>query len=289
MKTLVKNKSTKRDKTPEILVEMLKENTGISMCDSGGKDGRHYQRNAKKALKDFEKEPLITGEFQEYSGKVNVSASKSLFHFLKENLQYNEKLTKDFLAYAEMPQNEGDHWLSLMESWPKDLEKNGYEIAGLYGEGKPFTTNSYNGESTLSQVIQYVYFEIDGDSFVVLQTHNGADVRGGYSTPKVFNVNEGLLIDSGIHVTCSKDNNHVWVSDDCGYHNHFEGQWTRPEINGKSSLLPNMGKFIENLPMPEPKRHLEDYSIEELNYMDGKAYCPLCFMAEKEKNELTID
>jgi hypothetical protein len=50
-----------------------------------------------------------------------------------------------------------------------------------------------------------------------------------------------------------------------------------------------MGKFIENIPMPEPKRHLEDYSIEELNFNEGKAFCPLCWMAEKEKNELIID
>ena len=27
--------------------KMLTENTGVAMCDSGGEDGRHWQRNQK--------------------------------------------------------------------------------------------------------------------------------------------------------------------------------------------------------------------------------------------------
>ena len=40
-------------KLEKIIYKMLTENTGIHMCDSGGDDGRGWQRNQKKSLKDF--------------------------------------------------------------------------------------------------------------------------------------------------------------------------------------------------------------------------------------------
>ena len=43
-------------KTENIIYKMLVENTGVHMCDSGGEDGRHWQRNQKKKLKDFKNE-----------------------------------------------------------------------------------------------------------------------------------------------------------------------------------------------------------------------------------------
>ena len=45
-----------------IIYEMLTENTGIHMCDSGGKDGRNWQINQKKTLKDFQNDDYIPYE-----------------------------------------------------------------------------------------------------------------------------------------------------------------------------------------------------------------------------------
>jgi hypothetical protein len=71
------------------------------------------------------------------------------------------------------------------------------DIGGIYGEGSPMTVNTYNGEDLLSQTLQYHYFTIGEtdrggrgsyEQYVVLQVHGGADVRGGYTRPRVFSV-----------------------------------------------------------------------------------------------------
>ena len=44
------------NQTKQIIYEMLTEPTGTHMLDSGGDDDRHWQRNQKMSLEDFEKE-----------------------------------------------------------------------------------------------------------------------------------------------------------------------------------------------------------------------------------------
>jgi hypothetical protein len=47
--------------------------------------------------------------------------------------------------------------------------------------------NSYNCDSCLSQVIQFVYAgDFYEDNIIALSIHNGADVRGGYTDYKIF-------------------------------------------------------------------------------------------------------
>jgi hypothetical protein len=75
-------------------------------------------------------------------------------------------------------------------------EKNGftttspYELGGLYGEGKPLTVNTGNEENLFDQTLLFACFAIEHESWVALQVHGGADVRGGYSDPKVFSLGD---------------------------------------------------------------------------------------------------
>ena len=39
----------------QTIYNMLTENTGTHMLDSGGGSGRHWQRNQKKSIEDFKK------------------------------------------------------------------------------------------------------------------------------------------------------------------------------------------------------------------------------------------
>jgi hypothetical protein len=48
------------------------------------------------------------------------------------------------------------------------------------------TYNSYNWETFLDTVVQWVEFEYDNTNYVLLQVHGGADVRGGYTRARVF-------------------------------------------------------------------------------------------------------
>ena len=42
----------------QTIYNMLTENTGTHMLDSGGGSGRHWQRNQKKSIEDFRKSYL---------------------------------------------------------------------------------------------------------------------------------------------------------------------------------------------------------------------------------------
>ena len=65
--------------TRDVVAGMLSENTGISILDSGGDSGRHWQRNTGLTVSDWESMPSVT--IDEY-GDVSVNA----FHYMVSNL-----------------------------------------------------------------------------------------------------------------------------------------------------------------------------------------------------------
>jgi hypothetical protein len=46
-------------KIENLVYKMLTTSTGIALMDSGGDDGRAWQRNIKRTLKDFENDPEV--------------------------------------------------------------------------------------------------------------------------------------------------------------------------------------------------------------------------------------
>jgi hypothetical protein len=56
------------------------------------------------------------------------------------------------------------------------------------------TFNTYNWDSDLSQVLQGSWIDIGGQQYLLLQIHNGCDVRGGYTDAKLFvPVDDGII------------------------------------------------------------------------------------------------
>lgn len=204
---------------------MIKENTGISAGDSGGENGRMWQKNAGKSQADFENAPAVTydANFHEYTlkkdGKFIRRANteneimeylqkyqpQSIDHALKHEgytIEFEQATSDDITfsvsLYHYMPtvlelDDMCDEYNSLpCEAWDSDiygvsskqakwLKKKGFE------EGE--TWNTYNGENVLSQVVQGTNLKIDGcgeGDYVLIQIHNGADVRGGYTDAKMF-------------------------------------------------------------------------------------------------------
>ena len=45
----------------------------------------------------------------------------------------------------------------------------------------------------LSQNIQYHIFEYEGDYYIALQIHGGCDIRGGYTEPRIFKIDDDYL------------------------------------------------------------------------------------------------
>ena len=76
--------------TKRLIVEMLKENTGVHMCDSGGSSGRAWQQNQDKLVSDFEAEDRVYIDNYYLSEKEastdNLCYTISVFHYLVEQL-----------------------------------------------------------------------------------------------------------------------------------------------------------------------------------------------------------
>tara|TARA_R100001377_G_C3134167_1_gene90370 strand:+ start:39 stop:632 length:594 start_codon:yes stop_codon:yes gene_type:complete len=177
------------NQTKEIIYRMLTEPTGKHMLDSGGAYGRHWERNQKMSLEDFENEK----EYEFFDTDTEYPyQEKSLFHHLvescvfaeRENMNFEDWIDEDKYHYSDNPQGRTNELPSVEEYM---AERFGQEAKCI---------NSYNDECDLSQTIQFVYV---GDTYdcdiIALSIHNGADVRGGYTDYKLFRIEEDCFYD----------------------------------------------------------------------------------------------
>ena len=311
----------KMDKTAEVLQEMFTENTGVALCDSGGDPqydengnyigsssgyGRNFERNQGVNLDEG---PQATVEFRTWGeNNIDIDFETSTYHFLKENLTFDEELDEFFHGqFLEEYDSDDKCWLELMQEFPTSLCDNPPEdchyydfsyVGGFYGEGDPFVVNVYNEENLLDQVIQFVYFtSADKTEFCVLQVHGGCDVRGGYTKPRVFTVDEELSIfdyKRGSIVCSGKDHHKTALllkdfqekqlplrgfsnTSDIDFDNYHEHVWSTDDgydfrhIHGNDSLKDYEVKVLSS-------KDDEDDVWEEgkLCIKDGVGYCPFC-------------
>lgn len=212
------NTATKIDPTAEALIEMFTEDTGTHMLDSGSVYGRNWQRNQERCF-IAEPEATLDTRFDKIDLTINT------FHFLNKRLEYDPECTKALHEFGESNAHKDEPWLTSMEEWVEELAANDTEIYDVIGDGEPFTINTYNHDSLLSQVIQYHYWtefrNNDYKTYIALQIHGGCDVRGGYTKPRVFHVcGEGTDIFDDAHADLACDNPNCsasWYTDDA-YH-----------------------------------------------------------------------
>jgi hypothetical protein len=166
-----------QDPTAIVLAGMLTENTGRAMMDSGDAYGRNWERNQGLTVESFIQAPKISVD--KY-GCVDID----LFHYLKERIEFMPHIQEAFDEFASLEENKDENWYTVMSDW---CEKFPSDYGGF---------NSYNHDCYLSQTIQGDFFTYnDGDTYLILQIHGGADVRGGYTAPKIFSVyNEPHII-----------------------------------------------------------------------------------------------
>lgn len=148
----------------KVIQAMLKENTGKHFLDSGGDNGRMWQRNQNKV---FKSEPRVMID------KYDVTVST--FHYLNEVLELDNVTRKvnSFITKSKL------HWV---DSVAEEMENKDFEIEKFND-----TVNTCNGENNLSQVLLFKTFKLyNDDVYVLLQIHGGADVRGGYTNTKCF-------------------------------------------------------------------------------------------------------
>jgi hypothetical protein len=339
-------------KTEEIIAGMLTEDTGRHFLDSGGANGRNFQRNQGR---DFSKEESTVLKFEVWNGRLDISMTHNLYHWLVNRLKFDkamddifhgayikkngtrkptfylgmdirERLTRGeeknyFELAAEFPQWVAEH-VSIEDSsilgnappspiFPKEPIKNhsgktrkarklenikynkalsNYkkkfakyykdvirfaehkellcDITGPYRES-PITNNTYNGEDMLSQVIQFTYFRWNGEYYVVLMVHGGADIRGGYTTPRVFTIDhddETAIFDNAQgNIYCTGKDHHPSA---LKLKEFQAAQKTLPGINVKTIDFDNCGASW----------HTDD----SCNFYDSEGYCDSVNLEDRE-------
>src|SRR5882724_3718832 len=161
-------------KTEQVVKAMLLENTGANLLDSGGAYGRRYDANKKR---NFRKEPSATIEFDtNKDGTIYPNVTKSLYHYLVNNLEYAGPMQIKFDRWVEK-QPKDTSWFELVEKFPAYLTSKKHEVENIE------VVNTYNFDCMLDQVIQSTKINIDGQDYVILMVHGGCDVRGGYTAP----------------------------------------------------------------------------------------------------------
>ena len=154
-----------------VVASMLQENTGVSMMDSGGDDGRWYQRRAGVDLTTTPKAWLDEDGY-----------TKSLFWHLVDNVEgVYEEYDDDYTAYHNELLKERP-FTSNYDSFMGWLKKKSIALVRV--------ENTYNAGTTIDSGMQVYNLRkwCNGgyDYFTAVSTHNGADARGGYSRPRIF-------------------------------------------------------------------------------------------------------
>lgn len=164
--------------TEKQIIKMLTQNTGVNMLDSGGYGGRAWQQNRK--IKNFNDLPNIEYEFifDDCKELEKIHVSLNIYHFLKEHLLITEK-SKKYQEQFEKSLSDDRSWIEEMDNF-LDLIEDELEDFSKIG-------NTYNFENHLSGTLQYIIFQ-DHDMYwyIILQIHGGADIRGGYTDPYIF-------------------------------------------------------------------------------------------------------
>lgn len=200
----------------EVIKAQLTENTGTHFLDSGFDNGRHWQQNE-------ESPPWEDPEWDVGNGYV----THNLYHFMDRSFARDRTcvaLESALYAFGHTDDRKRDAWLTCMEgfaesilsgelteailtddlSLPADfvgdvlavqaeLQPSGHRQRDR-GSNDPFTVNTYNGECHgLSQVLQGTNLGGPYAEYVLLQVHQGADVRGGYTGPRVYEASNGWI------------------------------------------------------------------------------------------------
>lgn len=165
----------------EIIKNMMCEDTGRNLLDSGDVYGRHYEENQKNGIMTG---PQKVDFWTDGEKKTELKPIVPLYDFLTYNLEVDgdsERFEDEFYNYIKV--NDLDPYSVV------DIEETIKVIGEYSGYVDLEMINTYNYQSVLSQTIQFIMFSDGYDNiYVCLQIHNGCDARGGYTLPKIFYV-----------------------------------------------------------------------------------------------------
>lgn len=202
--------------TSNLIEQMMLERTAHYLGDSGDIYGRNYERNQQNSINKAEIS-AIDFYLDEENKSIHLEQTVNIYDFLTKHLDRTftaENIEKILYEVCE-EQN-----ISVFSIWEiQDLFKNyfldEYVYDKYYDENTDDYTddfylseipyelspspyfkedfkwiNTYNGEEYVSQTLQFMCFTDGLNDYVLLQIHGGCDVRGGYTAPRVFEIND---------------------------------------------------------------------------------------------------
>jgi len=228
----------------QVLQELFTENTGKHFLDSGGTDGRAWQRNQER---DFESEPEATIEY--WDDKFQYTTVNT-YHYFKKVLEYDQICE----SVNEYLRENNIHWVGEVEE--NDLipiieDSEYYEV-----EFKSEQWNTYNSDNNTDHVFQGQWVTIDGEPYVLLQLHLGADVRGGYSDVQLFKL-EGFLTGFVEHTLHNNKQENLSIDirypNEISLYNHEDGSDEYVDNDWlEENVKPNEGWEVELMIMEDP-------------------------------------
>lgn len=202
-------------RTRAMVEKLLKMNTGRHLLDSGGAYGRHFERNQQ--IDDMDTVPTVKYSLSSYDvdkdgDELEIYPSFSIYHWAISMLSYSDRaaqIDQHFQRWAD--QRDGrNSWLNDMETFSGNKAMNTY--------------NHEFGLAILDQVIQFCPVALEGPiaytderdpqpadgevvvddaiyelvetrdvydtDLILIQFHNSCDMRGGYTRPVVFEVED---------------------------------------------------------------------------------------------------
>ena len=181
----------------EVIDKILKEPIAHYLCDSGGAYGYIYERNQEEGyLKGLNPVEEYTDEDKkERRLYVTIPVYDLLtYNCVKDDdvIQFEKKLFKAFEERGFEP-----YEIYEVEEYLKNDGKKEFGITET-GISSLSYTNTYNYEEYISQTLLYITFSYDDDDYLLLEVHNGCDVRSGYTYPQLFKLEDIEYFLSGL-------------------------------------------------------------------------------------------
>lgn len=224
--------------TEKILQAMLTENTGVRFMDSGGKNGRTWQRNQGI---DFTKVEPITLS----TNGTEIEISVSLFHWLKSRVYYDQGMQEKYewyiRVYDDLP------YLVQALKFAKYMRSKDSNVS-KYDKIEQRYTSNY--EHFLDQDFQFTVFPYHDDWYAIISIHGGAEARGGFTDNKVFKISDSQGLEMwytlgcyhNVSLYCDHCDLPTFDNEMLGYNRYWLDTW-RSEWNPRDLKIVTLGEL----------------------------------------------
>lgn len=169
--------------TEQVVADMLRENTGSVLVDSGSLYGRAYERN--QAV-DFAQQPAAWGRFECAGTRLLINGTVSLYHWMTSMLEFDPVLQEKLERHAQ-EFSISSSWFTVQDDFVQKL----FEAGDLARESRVTYTYNTPDSCDLSQNIQYISLYTESDyepTHLIVMVHNGCDARWGFTAPQCFRI-----------------------------------------------------------------------------------------------------